>query len=198
MTFDLPIGNYPYIMVGLVLWTVWGLSWLAAALWRGPVVKDAAKSSYRWQLAIAVAGFFLLFIGSPAAPRPLWLVPLWLGLAMITLIGAGLALAWWARLHLGALWSGGIVRRADHRVVDTGPYALVRHPIYTALIMGAVGFAVVKATPFSIAGALLMAVGFGLKARVEERFLAAELGEAAYADYRRRVPMLVPFTPPGR
>jgi protein-S-isoprenylcysteine O-methyltransferase Ste14 len=53
-------------------------------------------------------------------------------LAGLTL--AGTSFAWWARIHLGRFWSSAITRKEGHRVIDTGPYGLVRHPIYTGLI----------------------------------------------------------------
>jgi protein-S-isoprenylcysteine O-methyltransferase Ste14 len=71
----------------------------------------------------------------------------------------------------------------------------VRHPIYTGIITAALATAVVKGTPFAIAGALLMTFGFWIKATLEERFLREHLGPGAYDSYRRRVPMLVPFGP---
>ena len=55
------------------------------------------------------------------------------------MVTAGLAFCWWARLHLGAMWSGTVTRKDDHHIVDTGPYGLVRHPIYTGLIFSALG-----------------------------------------------------------
>jgi protein-S-isoprenylcysteine O-methyltransferase Ste14 len=105
--------------------------------------------------------------------------------------------AWWARLHLGRLWSSAITRKEDHRVIETGPYALVRHPIYTGLILAIFATAAAQATATSCLGAAFVAFGLWIKARVEERFLTAELGAEAYDTYRRRVPMLVPFTPAG-
>jgi protein-S-isoprenylcysteine O-methyltransferase Ste14 len=80
---------------------------------------------------------------------------------------------------------------AEHRVVESGPYALVRHPIYTGLIAAAAAMAAIRATPWALAGLALFALGFALKAKVEERFLESELG--GYASYRARVPMIVPF-----
>ena len=85
----------------------------------------------------------------------------------------------------------GLDSLAGHRVVDTGPYALVRHPIYTGLIAGAVALALLQAKPWPILGAALFALGFTLKARVEERFLEREIG--GYEAYRRRVSMIVPL-----
>ena len=101
------------------------------------------------------------------------------------------AFAWWARLAMGRMWSGGIMRTEQHRVIQSGPFAWVRHPIYTSLIFAGVALAVIRATPVALGGAALFALGFYLKARVEERFLDQELG--GYPEYRARVPMLLPF-----
>ena len=114
-------------------------------------------------------------------------------LAGLTL--AGLLFAWWARIHLGRFWSSAITRKEGHRVVNTGPYALVRHPIYTGIIVALAATAAAQVTTSGFAGAVLIAFGLWLKARAEERFLMAELGTDAYGSYRRRVPMLVPFLP---
>jgi protein-S-isoprenylcysteine O-methyltransferase Ste14 len=189
--------NHAFVIAGLGIWAIWGLSWLAAGLWAGRSVGRAGIGRYGIQLGIAFLGFGLLFSGRPAPVHPLWLLPPWLGWAMVGLIAAGFAFAWWARIHLGALWSMAIIRREGHRIVDSGPYALVRHPIYTALIVAATGLATVKATPMAIAGAVLITLGFTLKARIEEAYLGAELGHDAYAAYRRRVPMLIPFLRPS-
>ena len=107
---------------------------------------------------------------------------------------AGFLFCWWARVHLGQLWSGNITLKADHRVVDTGPYRLVRHPIYTGLILAALATALEKATVLGLSGVLLITFGFWLKARFEEGFLRAQLGAAAYDAYAARTPMLIPFT----
>jgi protein-S-isoprenylcysteine O-methyltransferase Ste14 len=99
---------------------------------------------------------------------------------------------------LGDLWSSAVSRKENHVIVEKGPYGLVRHPIYTGLIVAAFATAIAVGTAPALAGAALMSLGFWMKARLEERFLSAQLGEAAYADYRRRTPMLAPFWPTGR
>ena len=100
-----------------------------------------AKGALRRQLGIAFAGYALLFGGPPRVGHPLWLLPLWLGWCLVGVIGIACLFSFWARLHLGALWSAGITLREGHRVVRSGPYAIVRHPIYTALIGGLVFWA---------------------------------------------------------
>ncbi len=104
----------------------------------------------------------------------------------------GFAVCWWARLHLGALWSGAVTIKPDHHIVDSGPYGLVRHPIYTGLLLAIIASVLLRGTLAAVLGGLLVLIGILIKARLEETALRAELGSAAYDAYARRVPMLVP------
>jgi protein-S-isoprenylcysteine O-methyltransferase Ste14 len=103
----------------------------------------------------------------------------------------------WARLHLGRFWSSAIVTKHNHRVVDTGPYRLVRHPIYSGVIFCALATAAAKGTALAVLGGLVIAVGLSVRARSEEDFLRAELGAETYDSYARRVPRLMPRLPEG-
>ncbi|HVV92397.1 MAG TPA: isoprenylcysteine carboxylmethyltransferase family protein [Hyphomicrobiales bacterium] len=176
-------------------WVAWAVSWFVAALWSSRPARRAgvgAEASYR---VITLVGAVMLFLPGRRlfwTPR-LWDVG-WTGAWILVAIAvAGFAFCWWARIHLGALWSGSVTRKPDHRIVDSGPYGLVRHPIYTGILLAIFATAIAKGTVLAIAGAVVMTLGFYVKARLEERFLGAELGAAAYDAYRRRVPMLVPF-----
>jgi protein-S-isoprenylcysteine O-methyltransferase Ste14 len=181
-----------FFQVAIGLWALWLVTWHLAAFWRSTPTAKAERRSYRLLFALVALGFFLVFNAIPRLGQPLlWPVSAPLGWSMEGLIVVGILFAWWARVHLGKLWSGGIERMAEHRVVDTGPYALVRHPIYTGLILAIFATAAIRGTPWALLGAALFALGFALKAKVEERFLEAELG--GYDAYRARVPMIVPF-----
>ena len=125
--------------------------------------------------------------------RQLWRCGVALNWIMVALTLGGLLFTWWARIHLGRLWSDLIVKKAGHHVVDTGPYRLVRHPIYAGLIVAAFATAIGKGTLVAVVGAAILMVAFYTKARREERFLRAELGEGAYDGYAEKTPMLVPF-----
>jgi protein-S-isoprenylcysteine O-methyltransferase Ste14 len=180
-----------------VIWIAWLVSWFVAALWARRTEKRVINLGTLFYRIVILAGAALL---TPWAARKLGTTPLWrvgfagaYALAALTL--AGLLFTWWARIYLGPLWSGSITRKEGHHVVDTGPYALVRHPIYTGLIAAIVASALAAATWTSLLGAALVAFGLWLKARIEERFLTVELGADAYGAYRRRVPMLLPFPP---
>ena len=182
------------------LWIAWGVSWLGASWWTGATEKSVGirrEIGYR-----AVLGLGGLLFALPAhryeGTLRLWhvgFIEAWVCAAVMVV---GFAFCWWARLHLGRLWSGQITRKADHRVVDTGPYGIVRHPIYTGILLAVLATLVAKGTILSIVGAALLTTGLWMKARMEEEWLRSELGAEAYDAYRRRVPMLVPFGPHGR
>lgn len=186
-------------------WLAWVISWFAAALWRKRTVKRVeARAEFAHGLVTA-AGLFLLFSSSNPGATPvlatwrfdapwlqLWSPPEMVGWALAAAAVLGFGLCWWARLHLGPLWSGQVMRKHDHRVVGTGPYAVVRHPIYTGLILAAAATALLKGSVLSLAGAALVIAGLWMKARLEERFLRSELGPGVYDAYAAKVPMLVP------
>jgi protein-S-isoprenylcysteine O-methyltransferase Ste14 len=182
------------VMTGL--WVAWWLSWLAAAWWRD---RAAAKPSRVRQIGyrlLAAAGMVLLFGSYRHAFESeviLWRTPEAAGWLLDVGALGGFAFTWWARVHLGRLWSSNVGRKAGHHVVDTGPYGIVRHPIYTGISVSAIATAVLRGTLAGWAGFAIMTIGWIVKARLEEEFLRAELGAGAYDAYARRVPMLVPF-----
>jgi protein-S-isoprenylcysteine O-methyltransferase Ste14 len=176
------------------IWIGWIVSWLVAAFWSARAEKRALTWDTLLYRVCILTGAMLM---TPWAARRLAATRLWhvgyagaYALAAVTF--AGIVFAWWARIQIGRLWSGSITRKEGHQVVDTGPYGLVRHPIYTGLILALLATAAAQATANGLTGAALLSVGFWLKARAEERFLTKELGADAYGAYRRRVPMLVP------
>jgi protein-S-isoprenylcysteine O-methyltransferase Ste14 len=188
-------------------WFAWLFSWIAAAVWSGRTVNRPsgfAEFAYR---VPEIAGFGLLLafavrhdpnggfhpVGGAPLINPLWVLPIDLQWSMVALAAFGFLFCWWARIHLGRLWSSTVTRKEKHRVVKSGPYAIVRHPIYTGILTAAIATVAVRATPATIAGAALLIIGFLMKGRLEERFLRAELGAEAYDAYARKTSMLVPF-----
>lgn len=184
---------YPFLMQAeAVVWLVWIVTWHIAGIWRDKATVEAPASTYRRYFVIVAVGLALIFNAIPKLSQPvLWITSPALGWTMIGVTVAGIAFAWWARIVMGKLWSGGIEVKDGHQVVETGPFALARHPIYTGLITAAIAAAIIRATPWALVGAALFALGFILKAKVEERFLEAELG--GYDAYRKRVRMIVPL-----
>ena len=179
------------------LWLAFAASWIAAAFWSNRTEKRASLGDeLTYRIVLVVGGLlFLVPAHGYQGPLRLWLVTRTEAWICVALIAAGFAFSWWARLHLGPLWSGSITRKTDHRVVDTGPYAIVRHPIYAGILLAVYATAVAKGTLLGIGGALIITIGVWMKARLEERWLREELGADTYDAYRRRVSMLLPFGP---
>ena len=180
-----------------VLWVVWAVSWFAAALWSSRAAKRPGFGAELLYRIVTIIGAVLLFgtHHSDQEAIPLWRIGDSAAWVFVGVAALGFVFCWWARIHLGRLWSGFVTRKADHRIVDSGPYGIVRHPIYTGIILSVFATAAFKGTAVAFLGAVVMTLGFWIKARLEERFLSQELGADAYDSYRRRVPMLVPFGP---
>ena len=181
----------------ILLWAAFAISWFAAAAWSAKTQRRVGmRGELGYRLVLVVGGLaFLPRAHGYHGPLRLWMVTLEQAWVCSALLALGLAFSWWARIHLGKLWSGWITRKADHRVIDTGPYGIVRHPIYTGLLLAVYATAAAKGTILGLIGALLITLGLWMKARLEERWLREELDPGAYDDYRGKVPMLVPFGP---
>ena len=174
-------------------WGLWAISWLIATPWSAPTLKRVVTGGTTFCRIVIAGGAVLLLDGASLWDDPWWQVGSIGADVLVALTLPGFLFAWWARVHLGRLWSGAITRKQGHRLVQSGPYGIVRHPIYTGLIGAALVTAVAEATLAAVLGAMLVALGLWLKAVLEEGFLRQELGPAIYDAYRRRVPMLVPF-----
>ena len=179
-----------------VIWGTWLLSWVIGAFFSGRTEKHITTwESRTYRIPIIVGAILLTPWTAPVlGEEPLWQVGAAGTYVLAAFTAAGCLFTWWARLHLGRFWSGAITRKEGHHVIDTGPYELVRHPIYTGLIGALIATSVALGTATALSGAALIAFGFWQKARMEEGFLTNELGDV-YAPYRRRVPMLVPLLP---
>jgi protein-S-isoprenylcysteine O-methyltransferase Ste14 len=178
-------------------WVVWYGTWIATVAWSSQTTVKMGKDRRGWHRALAGLGIILLFTPSSGTfARPL-VAPMWSETAgvqwtLLALVMVGFGFCWWARLHLGRLWSLLVTLKEDHRIIDTGPYGLVRHPIYAGVMFAALMTALMKASPASLAGSVLVCVGFAMTARIEEGFLRIQLGADAYDAYSRKVPMLMP------
>jgi protein-S-isoprenylcysteine O-methyltransferase Ste14 len=178
------------------VWFTWWITWLAAAAWSDRAVKRPPRRSQIVYRLLAAGGAILLFglyRHDVSGERIVWHTLDALSWVMVAIAAVGLLFTWWARIHLGRLWSSSVGRKADHRVVDTGPYGIVRHPIYSGITLASIATAVLRGTLIAWLGVVVMTLGWYVKARMEEEFLRDELGAEAYSAYARRVPMLVPL-----
>jgi protein-S-isoprenylcysteine O-methyltransferase Ste14 len=174
---------------------------LLAAVWLGslPFVKrNVQQQSIQFTLQntlVLTVGIFLLF-GSPSTPdwfnQPLFTVTFPIALAGLGLAICGIGLSIWARLIIGEYWSSFPSLKQNHRLIMTGPYRLVRHPIYTGLLLALLGSALQYGLVRSFLAVLTCAVGLYLKVTAEEEFMVQRFGEA-YLRYCRKVSALVPY-----
>ena len=190
------LATWPTQLLALI-WIGWLVSWIVGSFWAAPIAKRPVTWRARaHRLPIIIGGLLLTpWIAQLLAERPLWNLGNGGTYALAVFMVAGLLFTWWGRIHLGQFWSNEITRKEGHRVIDTGPYALVRHPIYTGLIAAILATGLAVGTATAILGAVLISFGLSVKARAEENFLTSELDASAYESYRRRVPMLIPFLP---
>ena len=113
-----------------------------------------------------------------------------IGLALLI---AGLAFAVWARVHLGRNWSGSVTVKEGHEFIHSGPYACVRHPIYTGLITAVSGTAIISGTVRAALGLVIVTLSLLRKLRTEEAFMR-DTFPGGYQRYSADVPALIPFT----
>jgi protein-S-isoprenylcysteine O-methyltransferase Ste14 len=109
----------------------------------------------------------------------------------VVLFASGIALAVWARVHLGRNWGMPMTQKAEPELITSGPYRLVRHPIYSGLILAVLGTALVS-NLLGLIIAAAMGGYFYYSASVEERNLTATF-PTAYPAYRASTKMLIPF-----
>ena len=136
---------------------------------------------------------FVPYVVIAARPGPELVVPealRWIGLGLVV---AGVAFSLWAIVTLGRHYDLELALHRDHELVKRGPYALVRHPVYSGLALHFAGGCLATGNLLLIAGTVLVTYpAFYLRARAEERLLRERFGDA-YAAYAREVGMLVPL-----
>lgn len=180
--------------IELIPWYLFVIVWVVAGLWVKTTKTAEPLSSRLTYGSLMAAGFYLLF-----SPRPL------IGLlgtrfisdahrvliAAIVLTFAGVILAIWARLILGENWSARVTRKVDHDLIRSGPYAFVRHPIYSGLLLASIGTAIFIGEWRGVVAIPLILLSETVKARREEKFMLAEFGDA-YSQYRNDTGFLIP------
>lgn len=181
-------------MLITLLWVSWLAYWFIAAHNTKQTRRKEpllSRLEHMVPLLVAVALYYLPESSSWLFQHfmPSGLVLYWLGVALLVV---GLLFTVWARVHLGTNWSGTVTVKQDHELVRTGPYALVRHPIYTGLLLGFVGTAIALGEWRGIVSLVLVAAAFIYKIQTEERFMIETFG-AAYVDYRQKTRALIPF-----
>jgi protein-S-isoprenylcysteine O-methyltransferase Ste14 len=175
-------------LVFAVGWAAFWLYWLVAAfsMKRGRV---SWSHEGRIRVVIIVLAVVLVrlgvFRGHRATTDP------WREGIGLALFGVGLAFAVWARVHIGRNWGTPMTQKDEPELVTSGPYRLVRHPIYSGIIVAGIGTALALSW-FWLAPVGLAGIYFIYSDSVEERYLAEQFPDS-YPAYKRSTKMLVPF-----
>jgi protein-S-isoprenylcysteine O-methyltransferase Ste14 len=127
-----------------------------------------------------------------SAQSRLWPTTIAVGALSDCIVLAGAAFTVWARITLGRNWSAEVTFKQDHELIEAGPYALVRHPIYTGLIAMALGTAVNYGRAIGFALLLSICASVWWKARLEEQIMRRHFPDA-YGEYKARVRAIIPF-----
>jgi len=176
------------------MWGALGIYWL----WNAPRSGSSVTREAAWwrvmRLSILALAFLLLLspwlrigvLGRRFVPDTE------LGRAFgIAITALGILLCVWARVHLGKYWSDKVVLKADHRLIRSGPYRFLRHPIYSGVLLGICGTALAVGEWRGVVALAVMSANYFVKARREERVLAGQFGEE-FTEYSRRAGFLVP------
>jgi protein-S-isoprenylcysteine O-methyltransferase Ste14 len=175
-------------------WTAFIVVWLITAI---RTKRTRTAESFRGQLSyrlVTLAGVLLIFpnrytidvLRTYIVP---W-SPIFLDVGAV-LTALGILFAFWARFHLGRNWSGNVTIKTDHELIRTGPYARIRHPIYTGILLALFGTGLANDLWRSALGFGLVLFGFWLKARREESVLEREFG-VRFVEHVRATGMFVP------
>jgi len=186
-------GN-PQQFIGTA-WIATLVVWLIGAFATKPTARRQPARSRLLDMAEAWIAALLLFRSRLRFGLLAWRfapnTPLiaWTGVGLTI---AGLAFTITARLFLGGNWSGIVTIKQGHTLVCRGPYALVRHPIYSGILLAIMGTALAIGEIRALIGASLVFLILAHKISLEERFMMGQFG-ASYAQYRRDVKALIPF-----
>jgi serine phosphatase RsbU (regulator of sigma subunit)/protein-S-isoprenylcysteine O-methyltransferase Ste14 len=182
----------PWSLIG-EMWLAWFVYWNFAALFTRKTRFREGIFQRFWHIIPLYAGLFLELHN-----RHFWFISGRLydndgvdSLGVMLTFG-GLAFSVWARIHLGANWSGIITLKEGHTLTRTGPYQFVRHPIYTGLIAAAIGTAMTNSTGDAYVGLIPVILSCYFKSGREEKLMIGEFGDQ-YVRYEAEVPGLVPY-----
>ncbi len=180
------------MLASAAIWMVMIVYWNISASRIAPVKStEDAKSIQRRQLLLNLA-ILMLFVPVPGLTRQ-FLAPTRNAIVTGFSIQAGSALFYfWTKQYLGRFWSSAVAIMKEHQLVRSGPYRLVRHPLYTAMLGMFAGTAVVSGQYHALIGVALGVFSYWGKIRIEERALGEAFG-AEYEDYKRCSRALIPW-----
>jgi len=176
------------------LWVIFCFYWVVSALRVKRTQQMEAAGRRFGTVAILVVAAFLIFarrINLGILSRRFIPQSETIKAASIVLVAVGVAIAIWARRHIGEYWSSRVALKEDHHLIQSGPYARVRHPIYSGMLLAMIGTGLFVGEWRAIIGVLLVFAAHWQKAQREEQLLVGEFGPI-YREYCGRTGSLLP------
>jgi protein-S-isoprenylcysteine O-methyltransferase Ste14 len=174
-------------------WIAWATYWVAMAFQNKRTIERGGFLGYRLVALLLVAVLLAVVHLVHASSRSrLWQTGIALGIVTDCIVLAGAAFSIWARVTLGRNWSAEVTFKQDHELIESGPYALARHPIYTGMLAMALGTALNYGRVLGFVLLCALCAAFWWKAREEERIMSRHFPDA-YPEYRARVHAIIPF-----
>lgn len=176
----------------------WGAFFVYIAATAFAVKRTVERRGWGWRVvAVAMVLAAVALVGrggglSAYAGAVLWPSTLAVGLVADAIVLAGLVVTLWARAVLGENWSASPAIKEKHELIERGPYAYVRHPIYSGVLLMALGTTILYGRVGGFAVLVALFIGLWFKALPEERLLTQHFPEA-YSKYKTRVKALIPF-----
>jgi protein-S-isoprenylcysteine O-methyltransferase Ste14 len=185
---EFPVG----LCISVALLFLFSIYWSIAAKDSAPTKTSESWWSRQLHLILVNGGVLLLIFPAPGLTRRFLPDNYFVVAAGLLIEAAFILLAVWARRHLGANWSGEVRIAAGHQLVRSGPYRLIRHPIYTAILGMYCGTAIVSGQIHAPIALVIITLAYWRKIRLEERAMATAFGPDHEA-YRRTTWALVPY-----
>jgi protein-S-isoprenylcysteine O-methyltransferase Ste14 len=176
------------------LWMALGLIWLVAMVRTKRTQQRAGSADRALYGFLVVAAFIAIFADWRVLEplnRSLWPRNPALDAFGTAITVVGLAFAVWARFYLGTNWSSAVSIKVGHELIRSGPYRWVRHPIYSGLLLAMLGTGIVRGELRSVVAFVLLYIGFWVKMRIEDEFMAKTFGEQ-YQNYALSTGALFP------
>ncbi|MBV9180777.1 MAG: isoprenylcysteine carboxylmethyltransferase family protein [Acidobacteria bacterium] len=178
----------------MIFWVTFALVWLLTSVNTKRTEQRAPlPSRLVYGIPVCLGGYLLSNDNHLPWFRSLRLLPSNPAMDAVGLLltAAGIALAIWARMYLGTNWSSAVSIKVGHELVRTGPYAWVRHPIYSGLLIALLGTAIERGKTIGLLAIVLFWLGFWIKSRMEERFMRNTFGQE-YDAYSQATGGLIP------
>jgi protein-S-isoprenylcysteine O-methyltransferase Ste14 len=182
-----------------VLWAGWLIYWMVGPIYEGARGKSRQiERTGRWNiqsylLLLGAFGVLQISFTGQLAFLDVSFLPdtIAVGLFGFLLAGVGLGFSIWARVYLGSNWSPMAMLKKDQTLVKTGPYALVRNPIYLGLTLAMIGTGIVFGGYRALISIACMLLFSWFRINGEEKLMSDQFGEE-YARYKEKVKAFIP------